>query len=971
MMLFDICVITASNRAQADAFSRLLKIRIDHGLYPREIDFRVYHDPEAGRVGSGGGTLWALHQLAADFNARDIATFFRERKILIIHAGGESRRLPCYAPEGKLFAPLPLPSSSVLSPCVLDVQLSLFLKYPWRRGEVVVAAGDVLVDFDTTAIPADRGDICGFAAPATPEQGSRHGVFIFDANRKAVVDVCQKASPRYLTDHALVEGTGDVAIDLGIVALTPPAVTALLALGETRLGSGTLLESLARGACRFDLYVEILTASLAGLSYADYSKRLAGISPLPESLLRVLFDSLHRFPLHAVLGRRSLFLHFGSLKDFLPACRTLVARDIHPFYAPDHAELKAEPAPAPLVFNSTGFQSTGAGTLVAENISNCTLTTEGDNLLVGLSDLPAGLTLPAGLCLDERQRNGAVIRAVYHAADTFTVASGIAEMRFCNTPLAVWMQERGLSPADLWTDPDCRDLLQARLFCENAGLPLLEGFWKKTGDAEWTRQFRSARRWSLSELNQSEDVTAREQQRTTARAACLRDAFAREAGWQTVSFTDFLQVVRTNIPATHMVNWLSRTNDPLLRLYRRELLVASRLADIPDGDAFLIDYLGRHEPAPLSLAVKEDQIVWARSPLRLDLAGGWSDTPPYALRYGGQVVNCAVDLNGQPPVQVFCRRTTEPFVRLHSIDTGCRETCTDFETLSDYRSPASPFALPKAALCLLGFTREQSGCATLESLLKRLGSGLEITLLCAVPKGSGLGTSSILGATILAALHRFFGLSVERDDLFRRVLHMEQMLTTGGGWQDQIGGIVGGIKYNSTTPGLRPAPLVHQLNPNILTQGPSLRRFTLFYTGITRLAKNILSEVVQQVNRNTPAYLFTLRHMRQLALDVRHAIELGDVETLGPLLRLSWEANKRIHPGTTNPDVEALLARTARWTIGAKLLGAGGGGYALLLATDEAAADATRNLLRKEFENNRARIVDFTLNTTGLQVSVS
>lgn len=972
MMLFDICVITASNRAQADAFSRLLKIRIDHGLYPREIDFRVYHDPEAGRVGSGGGTLWALHQLAADFHAlEEPAAFFRERKILIIHAGGESRRLPCYAPEGKLFAPLPLPSSSVLSPCVLDVQLSLFLKYPWRRGEVVVAAGDVLVDFDTSAIPAERGDICGFAAPASPEQGSRHGVFVFDAHRQAVVDVCQKADPRYLTEHALVEGTGDVAIDLGIVAMTPPAVTALLELGRTRLGQDTLLEAIGKGACRFDLYVEILTASLAGLRYEDFTRRLTRPSALPEPVLRALFDSLHRFPLHAVLGRRSLFLHFGSLQDFLPACRSLVSRDIHPFYAGDHAEMKVDPAPAPMVFNSVQLDCKAAGNVVAENCSASSLALQGDNLLVGLSNLPAGLTLPAGLCLDERQRNGAFVRAVYHARDTFTVPAGLGEIRFCNTPLDQWMKERGLSPADLWTDPACHDLLQARLFCENPDTPMLEGYWQKPAEKTWTSRFRAARRWSLSELNQSEDVTAREQRRIAARATCLRDAFTREAGWQEVSFNDFLRIADAGLSPTHMVNWLGRTHDPLLRLYRKELLVASRLADIPDGDAFLIDYLGRHAPAPLALAVKEDQIVWARSPLRLDLAGGWSDTPPYALRFGGQVVNCAVDLNGQPPVQVFCRRTTEKWIRLHSIDTGERETCRDFETLSDYRSPASSFALPKAALCLLGFTPAQSGCPTLEDLLKRLGAGLEITLLCAVPKGSGLGTSSILGATILAALHRFFGLAVERDELFRRVLHMEQMLTTGGGWQDQIGGVVGGIKYISTTPGLRPAPLVHQLNPNILTQGHNLRRFTLFYTGITRLAKNILAEVVQQVNRSTPAYLFTLRHMRQLALDVRQAIELGDLETLGPLLRLSWEANKRIHPGTTNPDVEALLARTARWTIGAKLLGAGGGGYALLLAADEAGADATRNLLRKEFENNRARIVDFTLNTTGLQVSVS
>ncbi|MEX2442647.1 MAG: hypothetical protein WD492_03515 [Alkalispirochaeta sp.] len=99
-------------------------------------------------------------------------------------------------------------------------------------------------------------------------------------------------------------------------------------------------------------------------------------------------------------------------------------------------------------------------------------------------------------------------------------------------------------------------------------------------------------------------------------------------------------------------------------------------------------------------------------------------------------------------------------------------------------------------------------------MLGEIGGGVEVTLLAAVPnkvayrsgtmpmrgtrrQGSGLGTSSILGAVLLAALERFFGVFDERHintgELYRQVLQMEQMLTTGGGWQDQIGGVAGGI----------------------------------------------------------------------------------------------------------------------------------------------------------------------------------
>ena len=198
-----------------------------------------------------------------------------------------------------------------------------------------------------------------------------------------------------------------------------------------------------------------------------------------------------------------------------------------------------------------------------------------------------------------------------------------------------------------------------------------------------------------------------------------------------------------------------------------------------------------------------------------------------------------------------------------------------------------------------------------------------------MPKGSGLGTSSILGAVMLAAFSRFFGRAVVMDELIRQVLQVEQMLTTGGGWQDQIGGAVGGIKCVQSRPGFRPHPVIHQLDPFLFQDPASLACFSLFYTGITRLAKNILAEVVDQVNSGSRAYEFTLQHMAQLALDAKDAIERRDRLALAGVLALSWEANKRVHPSTSNAEVEEVLAATRPHFDGVKLLGAGGGGYAL------------------------------------------
>jgi len=119
--------------------------------------------------------------------------------------------------------------------------------------------------------------------------------------------------------------------------------------------------------------------------------------------------------------------------------------------------------------------------------------------------------------------------------------------------------------------------------------------------------------------------------------------------------------------------------------------------------------------------VLDDQIVWGRSPIRLDLAGGWTDTPPYCLEHGGCVANMAGDLNGQPPIQVFARISEDPAVVLRSIDLGIDERIETYEDLARYAMLGSGFGIARAALCLAGleprFHRE-GGCGTLRKQLE-------------------------------------------------------------------------------------------------------------------------------------------------------------------------------------------------------------------------------------------------------------
>ena len=418
-----------------------------------------------------------------------------------------------------------------------------------------------------------------------------------------------------------------------------------------------------------------------------------------------------------------------------------------------------------------------------------------------------------------------------------------------------------------------------------------------------------------------------------------------------------------------LVKQLAETRDPLLAAYRRQALrdlgVALSSEYVPLG------FIAPARVAALHPAVKEDQIVWARGPVRLDLAGGWSDTPPYTNRYGGRVVNVSVDLNGQPPIQVFVRRLREPAIRFTSVDLGISQTVGTRAELLAFHDPGTSFALPRAALVLLGLADQHHANRALRETLEGIGCGIDISLLCAVPKGSGLGTSSILGGVILAGLHRFFGIAVPLDDLFMQVLALEQMMTTGGGWQDQVGGLRGGVKDTTTRPGLRSRPVVRQLDPFLFEHHGCTERMTLFYTGFTRLAKNILQEVVDGVNRAVPAYLFTHDCLKALAGEACDAFAFRNLDRLATVIHSSLRQNSLVHRSTLNADINAMIERTRGLFQGMKLLGAGGGGFALFISKDRRQADDLRDVLRSQFENDRARLVDFTLDKKGLEVTVS
>ena len=366
----------------------------------------------------------------------------------------------------------------------------------------------------------------------------------------------------------------------------------------------------------------------------------------------------------------------------------------------------------------------------------------------------------------------------------------------------------------------------------------------------------------------------------------------------------------------------------------------------------------------------DDQIVWGRSPVRIDIAGGWTDTPPFCLMEGGNVINLAIELNGQPPLQTYVRPSREPRVVLRSIDLGAMEVVETYEQLTDFMHVGSPFSIPKAALVLAGFGKG-SGHQDLQSQLESFGSGIELTLLSAIPAGSGLGTSSILAATVLGALNDFCGLGWDKNEIGHRTLMLEQMLTTGGGWQDQFGGVLGGVKLLQTGRGFDQSPRVRWL-PNDLWLQPEYRPcHLLYYTGITRTAKQILAEIVRRMFLNHGGELALLREMKEHTMEMYEAIQENNFQRVGLLMRRTWQQNQLLDSGTNPPAVKALTDLIDDLCLSYKLPGAGGGGYLYMIAKDSEAAARIKQILNTHRPNKNARFVEMTLSTSGLQISRS
>jgi galactokinase/mevalonate kinase-like predicted kinase len=1031
---WDYLVVSAGHRRQQEVYSSQLALRNELGRLPQVRRCLVVADLEDCRIGSGASTLECLARVANRERraGEDVERTLARLRVLIIHAGGDSRRLPAYGPCGKIFTPLP-GGSGAIPHALFDRLAEGFLALPAASpgaGQVVVTSGDALLRFDPRALDLARPGLTALAAPAAPEEAAHHGVFCA-APDGAVRRFFQKPSPVRQAEAGAIGRHGRSLLDAGLMSLDARTAAALLAAfgfdcaGPAPLAwDPSMLERVfAHG---LDLYREICCAlgSEASLEHFLASAR-AGGSHWPESALAALYPALHAIPAQVSALDELSFLHFGSSRQLIESGLALAAGDR--LLSPGQTWLPLNTVVGP------------AGALAASHAwvegcrINAPLALGGANVVAGL-DVEEPLALPPGACLDVLEGHshiGALVWFVrfHHLDDPFKEAT-----RFCGRPLDVWLAEAGLTEEDVW-DAELpaseRSLWSARLFpAEPSAQGYRRWLWAFEPDgADPTARaaYRDAERYSAAEIallaGQAEFHTRRARLRAEALLPSAGQLFERHSTFSALDLAYLMGA--TPAPGRWAAALLAEAAsieaapagelEPFTacRLLHSLGSAAERLApdpaapletvfpDLPAGLAAPRNVapepgqavgvwaarLRRHAFDRLHAsildsalgaaslprcALRPGETIWGRGPARIELGGGWTDTPPYTLEQGGDVINAAVNLNGQPPIHCYCRVITEPLVRLSSIDGGQHAEIRALAELLDYRRPGDHFALAKAALALAGFSPGAAAWpagVTLEAMLAAFGGGIELTTLVGIPTGSGLGTSSILGAALVAVLRRLTGRDTSPRELFHEVLRLEQALTTGGGWQDQVGGGVGGVKLTSTRPGLFPNPELHFVPPDLLDPRLNGGSTLLYYTGLTRLAKNILEEIVGGYLDRRGAIMAALAEEHQVARAIAAAMSSQDAAAFGALVNHAWELQKRLCGVVTNEAIETLLARVRPYVHGMRISGAGSGGFLLMICRSPRAAEEVRKLLEREPLNDRSRFFEFEVNQRGLEVT--
>lgn len=942
---WDYLILTASNEEQARTYREQIDYRLKNGLLPASTHYAVLPDPDGKRVGSGGATFNVLRYIAGQEG--DVENPFRKKRILVIHSGGDSKRVPQYSACGKLFSPVPRELPNGYASTLFDEFVIGMSGIPSRIPEgMLVLSGDVLLLFNPLQIDFHYKGAAAISIKEHVSTGKNHGVFLNDGN-DFVGQFLHKQSEEKLRELGAVNAHGNVDLDTGAVIMDSSLLKALYEL----IDSEEKFDQFVNEDSRISFYGDFLYPLARHSTLEQYYKEAAE-GTLNDALLacrKKIWDAISGFSMKLIRLSPAEFIHFGTTSELIK----LVTKEVDDYEFLDWSRHVATTAPEDADYAAHNSYigkraRVGSGVYLEDSYIL-------DETQVGSGSVLSNVKLrnvriPSGVVLHGiRLLNGKYVVRIYGINDN---PKGTLEQNteFLSDGIQEFLNNNHLSVKDIWNTED-HSLWNANLYCVADTIEqavekalLLHKFTEGIASVSERNEWLLSERMSLYSSFNHADVlfVGKWQHELESRILASKFIWKLEEG---LYFKEALKVFGAHGISTDIFDMLMKDAEEAdfslkIRIYyalarymkENHLTFRGKGYDVLESMCFghiqktIFENAAGKLPSSEEYKIAKD-VVNVALPVRVNWGGGWTDTPPHCNEQGGVVLNAALKLNGIYPIQIEVKRLDDLHVEFASTDIGAEGTVKTVAEIQDCHNPFDSFALHKAALIACGIIPlyEEDD---LQEICRRIGGGIRLsTKVVGIPQGSGLGTSSILSGACVKGIFEFLGREASDNEIYDIVLNMEQIMSTGGGWQDQVGGLTPGIKFITARPGIDQKLNVEKVVIPDETAKELQKRFALIYTGQRRLARNLLRDVVGGYLGARPESIEALEKMQSVAVLMRFELERGNVDGFTELLNQHWELSKQLDGGSTNTCIEQIFLACEDMIDGRFIAGAGGGGF--------------------------------------------
>ncbi len=947
---WDCIVITASNESQAAAYRFQLQLRKNQNRLPCATEFLVVPDKDNCRVGSAGSTLTVIRTLKEKYGD------FNGKKFLVIHAGGNSSRTPQYSALGKLFSPIPS-SFDGISATIFDMFLVTMASMPGRiSGGMMLLSGDVSLLFNPLMCDFGASKAAVISFKEDVQTAKNHGVFLKSESGN-VQKFLHKQSVEKLNADGAVDKRNKCDIDTGVLWLSPEILDRLFGLVD----ADDKYESMVNGKVRLSLYGDIAYCLAEESNLDDFYKE-APEGEYCDELKRArekLWNVIGGYSMKLLTISPARFIHFGSIPEIMKLMTDTVSE-----YKPIGWSGKINSSisnPGVAGYNSVLSDKASVGADTYLEVSYVHRDAEiGSNCYISFIDIHDEKIPDNTFIHGLKLRNGKFVCRIMSVKDNPKESSvfGVNLERFA--------EKNGVPFSELWKESEQHSLWNAMLYpeCDTinesviAALNVYDIFVSGSGDKNlWLSQKRKS---FCSGLEEADPVAIIEWNKRMADLVYMNDIkrSIKDNVSVDIASSKFSKRTLSNVQKKWLTNELETIDKNGIQGFRYAIRLYYRLGVLLNNKAYIDKSFKLIADTVLSSSkkdilfnskcriVKDETTV--KLPLRVNWGGGWTDTCPYCIENGGTVLNAAINLKGKPPVEIKLEKLAEKKVIFNSHDLDEYKEIRFIEELQMTGDPFDPFALQKACLISCGIIPRRGG--NLDEILERLGGGFELhTNVIDVPKGSGLGTSSILSAASVRAVFDFMGIEHDDNKVYSTVLVMEQLMSTGGGWQDQVGGATPGIKFITSEPGIKQTVNVEHVYISEKTKKELDERFAIIYTGQRRLARNILRNVVGAYIGDNKESIKAHSGIKKIAVLMKYALEHGDIDEFARLLDKHWEYSKIIDAGSTNTLIEQIIM-SINDLIDAKMIcGAGGGGFLQVILKKDVSKQDVQKRLKEVF----------------------